>query len=163
MTDTALKNAEARLREAQAKMRKAEQELKLAKEEVAQAKAFISAWHDFAEVPLPRSPKFVEKESLGTPTRFRTFNPRKEDVADAAREIIEEKGRPVSRAEMRSALSERGITIHGTDPNMVLSTMLWRMPQKVVRLKKHGYWLTEKPYAPAAYFPEVNGTRSASE
>lgn len=68
-----------------------------------------------------------------------------------AREIILDAGRPVPRKELFEDLASRGIHIHGKDPEMVLSTMMWRMPQDFIRLAGYGYWLRELPYAPANY------------
>jgi hypothetical protein len=48
-----------------------------------------------------------------------------------------------------------GIVISSeTDPEMVLSTMLWRMRDRIARLKTGGYWLAEKAYPEAAYDPQ---------
>ena len=72
---------------------------------------------------------------------------KKEEVAEAARSIIQERGEPVSRA-VFNALAERGVIISSeTDPEMVLSAMLWRMKDRVVRLKGGGYWLADAGYA----------------
>ena len=69
-----------------------------------------------------------------------------------ARQIIAVAGRPVSRGELFPRLRELGINIDGKHPQMVLSTMLWRMRDQVVRLAE-GYWLAEEPYPPLAYDP----------
>ena len=51
--------------------------------------------------------------------------------------------------------------VSGADPKMVVSTMLWRMKSKIVRLRVPGkgfrYWLTERPYEPTGYIPEWMG------
>jgi hypothetical protein len=80
-------------------------------------------------------------------------------VAEAAREIISEAGEPVMRDVLYFLLAERGIHIHGKDPRMVLSTMLWRTNDQVVRLKGGGYWLADMPYEPAGYDPEEEAVR----
>jgi hypothetical protein len=50
-------------------------------------------------------------------------------------------------------LTERGLIIEGADPEMVLSTMLWRSKDRIVRLPKFGYWVAERPYVSAGYVP----------
>lgn len=81
-------------------------------------------------------------------------NTPKEIVAQEARSIIEAYNRPIPLAELYEALTRRGLRIEGRDPEVVLSTMLWRQKSQVVRLKKGGgYWLPEKPWLPAQYKP----------
>ncbi len=38
---------------------------------------------------------------------------------------------------------------------MVLSTMLWRMKDRIVRLPQFGYWIADKEYVPAGYDPSA--------
>jgi hypothetical protein len=83
-----------------------------------------------------------------------TKNLDKKIVASVVREIIENDGAPIPKFAMRALLEERGIEIHGSDPDVVLATMLWRMSRHVVLLRNFGYWLAEKPFPDAKYFPE---------
>jgi len=78
-------------------------------------------------------------------------NPDRLTVGAHVKQIINELKRPVLREDLFNALAERGIVIHGKDPQMVLSTMMWRMPQDFIRLAGHGYWLRALPWAPANY------------
>lgn len=82
-------------------------------------------------------------------------NSKKEDVAYAARKVIEDAGKPIMREDLFPALIEKGLIIEGSDPLMVLSTMLWRMKEVIalVRLRGGGYWLADKPWPPAGYDP----------
>lgn len=75
-----------------------------------------------------------------------TGNSKKEEVAGAARQLLEDAGRPLSRAEMYPLLIEQGLRIAGSNPEMVLSTMLWRAGEAagIVRLKGGGYDLVER-------------------
>jgi hypothetical protein len=132
---------------------------------------FIELWHEFAGVSSDALAPMRKKEEIapvgelappetadGTerePKRRRvTGNPRKEEVAAAAREIIAERGSPVSRSDLFKALFDRRLEIRSeSDPEMVLSTMLWRMRNKVVRLKGGGYWLADQPWTEAGYYP----------
>ncbi|WP_375598313.1 hypothetical protein [Devosia sp. Naph2] len=85
-------------------------------------------------------------------------NPKKEEVAKVAREIIEEAGHPLNRGDLFQRLQSKGIDLQGANPQMVLSTMLWRAGEKagIVRLKRSGggYWLKERPWPDAGYDPE---------
>ncbi len=83
----------------------------------------------------------------------RPKNPKKEDVAAKARELILEHGEPMGRTELFEALSEAGVVIRGSNPEMVLSTMLWRMSSQIVRLQPHGYWPADVPNAEVGFDP----------
>lgn len=80
-------------------------------------------------------------------TSKRNTNPKKEDVANAAREILEECGEPLPCSKLHKKLIDRGVVIEGKDPQAVLITMLWRQKDKVQRIKGGGYWLTEQSAA----------------
>lgn len=114
--------------------------------EIGRVDQFISDWHAFAGGLAVISGENVSGETTNEPEqkdrtqKKTTGNSPKEEVADAAREIILERGAPIMRDELYGLLTERGLTIHGKDPMMVLSTMLWRMKDRVVRLKGGGYW-----------------------
>ncbi|MER9063943.1 hypothetical protein [Mesorhizobium sp. M0698] len=79
-----------------------------------------------------------------------------DELAERGRAIIRERNEPVSRTDLFKALTERGLTIAGTDPEMVLSTMLWRTRDRVARVKGGGYWLADVPNEAAGYFPETS-------
>lgn len=83
-------------------------------------------------------------------------NPPREMVVNAAVQVIEHHDRPVTRSEMYEALRTCGIEIYGKDPVMVLSTMLWRSQDRIVRLGSMGYWIKNRPYEPAHYIPEAD-------
>jgi hypothetical protein len=135
---------------------------------------FIELWHEFAGVSSDALAPMRKKEEIapqgelpqpetaaGTerkPKRRRvTGNPRKEEVAAAAREIIADRGSPVSRSDLFKALFDRRLEIRSeSDPEMVLSTMLWRMRNQVVRLPGGGYWLADKPSPDGTYAPGKN-------
>jgi hypothetical protein len=77
-------------------------------------------------------------------------------VVDVALQIIQERGEPMARRELFDELAGRGIVIQGKDPEMVLSTMLWRSKEKIVRLPGHGYWPADRSYPDAHYIPEAD-------
>ena len=148
MPDSALDNAMRRRDAAVAKVKALESNLAEARDELERVDAFIQQWHEFAGTPiLERDPVVVHYPKTMRGVR----NSKKEEVAAAARRIIEAEGRPMSRTELYERLIGRGLTINGADPEMVLSTMLWRMRDQVVRLAKGGYWLAGEPYKAEFY------------
>jgi hypothetical protein len=162
VTDRALKNAERKRDSLAVEINSLAQRMEELKRDLSKIDAWIAQWHELAG-PLAAT-KEADYASMfgadsgddGEPIRRRaTGNPKKEDVAEAARQIIQERGEPVSRAELFKALMARGVTILSeTDPEMVLSTMLWRMRDRIARLKTGGYWLAEKAYPEAGYAPQ---------
>lgn len=170
MSDAALKNAEAKRDALAAQINAALQEVEEWKRELRRVEQFISAWHSFAEmqatsgaespirkytlVAAPGAFTVDAKEASmrRSSTRARR-NSKKEEVAEAAREIIKEADTALSRSELYKKLAERGLVIEGTDPEMVLSTMLWRMRDRVTRVKGGGYWLADVPNAELEYTP----------
>ena len=84
-------------------------------------------------------------------------------VAGYAAEIIVQTGRPMKRTELFNALKARGIHLHGKNPGMVLSTMLWRMRSKIVRLHHYGYWVADQPFPLAGYDPSRPYTPKGAE
>lgn len=163
MADEALNNAFRRRDELAVKINVAQQQIEEWKRELDRADAFIAAWHEFAGklADIPVKPK-VEVGPIQTgypvpppPKRKNLNNSKKEDVAAEVRRIIEKRGEPVSRKDLMPVLLERGFKIEGTDPDMVLSTMLWRAGETagVVRLERGGYWLKEKDWPTSGYFP----------
>lgn len=159
MADTALVNATKKRDSLAAEINSLAQRADELKRELAKIDAWIAQWHEFAkEAELPVVAQHIIEIRPGefefSKRRRTTGNPKKEDVAEAAIQIIKERNEPVSRADLFKALAERGVVItSGTDPEMVLSTMLWRMRDMVVRLKGGGYWLANEPYEPAGFDP----------
>jgi hypothetical protein len=162
VTDKALKNAERKRDSLAAEINSLAQRMEELKRDLAKIDAWIAQWHELAG-PLAATKEADYASMFGSdsggdsePKRRRsTGNPKKEDVAEAARKIIKERGEPVSRSDLFKALADVGIVISSeTDPEMVLSTMLWRMRDRIARLKTGGYWLAEKAYPEAGYDPQ---------
>jgi len=167
MPDAALENAMKRYNEIGVEIAALGARMADLKAEQERIAKFIEEWHEFAGVggdtglrkwpeiapagPLPEA--FVAAALSEERKKRTTGNPKKEDVVEASREIIRERGEPVSRADLFRALKERGIELRGADPEMVLSTMLWRMRDQIVRLNGGGYWLADRPWELAGYDP----------
>lgn len=167
MSDPALKNAEIRRDALAAQINSALQQVDEWKRELRGVEQFIAAWHSFASMLsredglptalvsalAPASESAVGDAHSGKPS---ARNSRKEEVAEAALGVIREHGAPVSRSDLYNELVARGLRIGGTDPEMVLSTMLWRMKDLIVRIPKFGYWPRDKKFEPAGYDPSVS-------
>lgn len=159
MSDKALKNAKT-LRKQLLDERDA---LDLRREEIlkrlATVDSFIHNWHAYASgevesAPVRQSESMDSESKTGTNNiqKKTTGNPSKEEVAEVARELIRKRSAPIPRKELLELLLSEGLQIRGTDRDKVLSTMLWRMKNKVVNLPRVGYWLAEEPYPPAKYY-----------
>ncbi|MCJ2137417.1 hypothetical protein MKK69_25810 [Methylobacterium sp. J-026] len=172
MTDRALANAVAKRDFASDEIESLTQRISALRQEVREAEAFISAWHQFAGV-TPVETAFTRSEAAqhragshsisadglaqASPLRRTRVpgNPKKEEVARVAREIIEERGEPVLRSVLIQELANRGLSVRGADPEMVLSTMLWRVRDTsgLVRLPTGGYWVADRPHESSGYAP----------
>jgi hypothetical protein len=169
VTDRALINAEKRRDEIAAEINKKNQEIEVLRKDLSVVEKFIADWHMFADNPIGtgvirtrktpdtgHGPVNTERSMLDlgreadSPPKTRK-NPDRAVVGKHAMDIILEAGEPVPRRELFEKLATRGVHISGKDPEMVLSTMMWRMPQDFIRLHGHGYWLRELPYLPANY------------
>lgn len=179
MSDRALANAEKQRDELAAEINKTNQHLDDLRKRLADTNSFILEWHRFADTGLgaatdthedlgypqgsfAMSAAIAAEISKGTAATPRK-NPDRGTVGAHVRQIINELKRPIPREDLFMALAARGVLIHGKDPQMVLSTMLWRMPNDFVRLAKHGYWLRDLPWAPANYSPKWSNADEIGE
>jgi hypothetical protein len=148
MSDAALDNALARRETALANLEKITREINdllerhtRGREELERIDYFIAQWHEMAGIKLPET---LEQKKSEAPAeggrRIRPKNPPRELVAATAVEYIRLAGRPLSRAELFERLTLDGVIIRGKDPEMVLSTMLWRSKDIIQRLPGGGYW-----------------------
>ncbi|WP_333823625.1 hypothetical protein [Pinisolibacter sp.] len=177
MSDAALQNAEARRDALAAQINAAQQQIDEWKRDLRDVEQFIATWHAYAGMPKKEGDasegsllKDVILEKLRTlppktivqtaSSRRSQGNSKKEEVAEAARDIIRERGEPVGRSDLYKELVARGLRIEGTDPEMVLSTMLWRMKDRVARLKSGGYWLADVKNDEVGYDPNPPETEA---
>ena len=81
--------------------------------------------------------------SPSEPKRRATGNPKKEVIAQEVHAYLKTHGKPLSRRELFDKLADNGFIIHGANPEMVLSTMLWRTADDygIERLHSGGYGL----------------------
>jgi hypothetical protein len=153
MSDSALENAMARRDILASEISSREAEIKEKRSEIERLNKWIKTWHDLSGIPAPDPVANVPDTAFAPWQR----NPKKEQVARMAVRILKETGKPMPRHELYEALKARGVTLLGSDPEMVLSTMLWRMRKVITRLPKLGYWPIEEPYPEGSYHPGVAG------
>jgi hypothetical protein len=119
---------------------------------------FIRTWHEMAGIQLPDE---LEQKKAEAPVeggkRIRPKNPPREDVARRSVNYIREAGRPLMRRELFERLLADGIDIRGKDPEMVLSTMLWRSKDIIQRLPQGGYWPTNEKTPAEVSLEELMG------
>jgi len=160
MTDNALLNAEQRIVEIDNRINQLNSDISDIYKKIETLTAereklntFVVVWHELAGLPTPpMANDSVDKQAKSLKIRLvRPKNPDRSVVVDAVLEIIRENGRPMSRSALFNALTKRNIIIQGKDPDMVLSTMLWRSQDRVVRLPPYGYWDAEQSYPEADY------------
>lgn len=163
MPDTALQNAERRRDEFAVKINAAQAQIDDWRREIKRIDQFIQDWHLFAGTAdggsEPEQEATVVDPDTAPAAKRTTGNSDKEAVARVARLLIEAEGKPIPRDELLLRLRERGLVIEGSQPETVLSTMLWRMKDKakIVHIRRHGYWLADQAYGEGSYYPDVNG------
>lgn len=171
MSDQALENAKNKREQLVTRRTELEIELTALRADLADADDFIANWYRYAGVQPVENANISGTVSIlsaspmsPTPKKVLT-NSKKEDVAAEVRRMIEAKGEPILRKDLLPALIAKGFKIEGSDPDMVLSTMLWRAGDSagVIRLKKGGYWMKEAPWPAAGYSPSLADMFTTSE
>lgn len=160
MADIAYDNAMRRREEIFKQINTLQDELDRLNREHARVEKFMADWEEFAGVPehTENEKSLVSVDNIDKLKREPLGNPAKEKIGRFARDLIESQGEPISRNALSAALANAGIAIRGTNPMMVLSTMMWRMSKEggeFVRLPRLGYWIRSKPYPPAEYDPST--------
>ncbi len=150
--DTALKNAEARRSEAKAELEQLQAQVRVLTAELDRIDRFIQDWREFAGVS---EPDVAPHEVKAAGPRRKPRNPPREEIGDAVAAILDERNEPILRDPLFDELEQRGIHLVGKDPRMILSTMIWRMSDRFIRLPPHGYWFKDRPFHPANYDPEA--------
>lgn len=157
VTDSAIQNAKARRDDLAAKINDLQTKIADYKKDLARVDQFISDWNAFAGVES-------EQESGLQGIEAKKANPSREEVADMAAVLIEKNCAPILRADLFRLIEDRGLHIHGKNPEMVLSTMMWRTQDKFVRIPGWGYWFRDRPFPPAKYQPgDIPDSRSKRE
>ena len=166
MSDAAIMNARAHQDALASRINTLQQELDGLRSELRDVKVFIAQWYRFAgeedetanvKTEHTQNANFTQPvDNEDKAKRAKRTNPKKEVVAEVARRIIAEHGEPMMRAALFLALKEHGIELAGAEPEMVLSTMLWRTQKQggpIVRLKGGGYWMADEPNVESGYHP----------
>jgi hypothetical protein len=71
------------------------------------------------------------------------------------RALLERTPAPLKRNEVYDELSKAGVVVGGKEPLNTVASRLSRMTG-VINLKGFGYWLENRPYAPAEHLNEPN-------
>jgi hypothetical protein len=161
--DSAYANAERRRVVLLNELERVEAQANTIRKQIEDVDRFLSEWRQYAGVTVADdvpSPSSTDTSLKAAPTRRgpRSNNPDKEIIGDEVQRMLEEFQRPMSRQRIFTELEQRGFKLEGSDPPMVLSTMLWRMKHRFVRIPGKGYWFAGKPV------PDLIGdTEHASE
>lgn len=151
MSDIAIKNAVER-RDALAKeINELNQALEDARRDLVEVDQFIALWGRFSGENPPAYAKIANAPASvirKRPPAAKPMNPPKEQIGDIVEKFLRWRGLPATRKMIAQHLRDENIVLQGADPDMVLSTMLWRMKDRFRRLPPHGYWLTEEPDPP---------------
>jgi hypothetical protein len=67
-------------------------------------------------------------------------------IVEAMRSILSIADEPMTRGQLRSALSSRGIIVHSKDVSKYLGTLLWRNKNHFINIEGQGYWLTSRTF-----------------
>lgn len=63
-------------------------------------------------------------------------------IVDSAKELMRERGRPLSRSRLVKLLTERGLNLPGIDKSKNVGTVIWRSKQ-FDNIAGYGYWPKE--------------------
>ena len=104
--------------------------------------------------------KITERGHIDAP---KPKNPPRDQVRKIAREILLERGRPLTRGELLGEFSARGVPIRGADPTKNIGTLMWRMADDFVNIEGHGYWLRDVACERAGYKPSATTKRHTDQ
>ncbi|MET4593763.1 MULTISPECIES: hypothetical protein [unclassified Sphingomonas] len=155
----------ARLRQAEAELAALHREIEGLRDDLTVTEQFLHVWRRTGGIQGPERPfvmPSVQLRHIGPPAIRKAKNPPRELVVDEVLNIIVNRGRPVPRGELYEELVRQGKILYGKDPVMVLSTMLWRSQDRVVRLPNYGYWLKDRAFDPAGYIPALDDVIGAA-
>jgi hypothetical protein len=83
------------------------------------------------------------------------------EIRDAARAVLREAKRPLSREPLLEALVKRGLLFGGKNKARNLGTMMWRMREEFVNIEGEGYWPKDLACPAIGYVPSGNGSSTA--
>lgn len=148
-----------RLSEVRRKRKELEKQEQQIVDDLIVARRELSLWRqdENIEGPLEPLPGSVFDQNRHRPTaKRRPENPTRGVVVDAVCKIIAAAGRPLGITELYDQLLARDIEIQGRNPEAVLTTILWRSRDRLMRFDKTGYWPADLPIAsPGAVSPTL--------
>ncbi|WP_126401342.1 hypothetical protein [Blastochloris tepida] len=148
MDDSSYKDA-LKLRDTlRAQMRALEQQAEIMKRQLNTVESYIRLYEDLKSKP-PGTPAegaqlmfLLEAESK---QRRRRSGLTPTQIADLAREVLGERGIPMTRGELVTAIESRGVLLPGKDKSKNLGTILWRFSDRFRNIEGRGYWPTDLP------------------
>jgi hypothetical protein len=144
MSAKAVRNAKKRREELRKELEKIEQFLSLYEEFSDAAKGIKKIASIGSGGEGGSKPMVVEKNLAAKPV----------EVISAARVILDNSSRPMSRSELLNELLKSGLNIDATDKAKYVGTILWRNGDVFVQIEGRGYWLKGKPFPETGYSPE---------
>jgi hypothetical protein len=79
--------------------------------------------------------------------------PKPKQIVAIVKEVLESAPIPMSRGQLLAELQSRGVEIVGANPANTLGTTLLRNEGEITNLKGFGYWLVNRDFSPAKYYP----------
>ncbi len=146
-----------RLSEIKSQIAALEQEAMVIQDDLMITEHFMHVWHRAHNMQGPMANNLARLSWDTNNQRKRPKNPPREFIVEMSLKLIEDAGRPLNRQQLFDRLAAHGVHVFGKDPQMVLSTMLWRSQDQIVRLPEFGYWPKERAFPPARYVPELDG------
>lgn len=148
--DTPYELAQQRRAKVSQEIAKLESKIAELRKELSDLTTYLSV-HDRLSNSLSEESK---RESKNPQEKEIRRNPQKEDIGEIVKSLLNSAGRPLNRNELFDLLEEKGIHLFGSNPKMILSTMLWRMQDQFIRLRPYGYWIRNLPCPQANYDPQ---------
>jgi hypothetical protein len=125
---------------------------------------FVEAYHEFAGDPLPATPPPVEEvETIKAPGGMS-----QEEFEKLVREILLDRGYPLTAPELAARLRERGRPVGGKNELRNVGNKLWRAEAALFNIRGKGYWLRDTPNPKIGYdLPKLSdlviGPKKAAE
>lgn len=120
---------------------------KILEDQIAEIDTFLALHEKIFGVKIPREAEGAPAEGL-TPETPRKRAPRAsndpEAIVNEIAKILEDTDTPMTRGEIRRAISARGMEIHSKDIGKYLGTLMWRNQDRFINIEGEGYWLKNR-------------------
>ncbi len=126
--------------------KKKERELLQALEDV---RKFLSLYEEFSGFPKentkesPSESGSISSLSAKPVENFQAATP--SQIAAAAKQLILNAGKPLTRSELAFALTRAGVILNATDESKYVGTIMWRHKNSFEQIEGEGYWPIGEP------------------